>query len=134
MERKYKTFDDVVRVWKFPPSCPAPVFPALHFEIVKAEECRGALILEDLIADIDFVGYPLGAHDILIDSLGRVFDLKFDEIVYPNEIIATWSESEIKECIMPSLKFAGNEQLTNEIMNEKDVTAIVEKMATYFAW
>lgn len=58
----------------------------------------------------------------------------FDEILFPNSIIATWSADEIKECIIPSLKYAGNEQLTNEVLNEKDVTAIVHKMATFFAW
>jgi len=36
--------------------------------------------------------------------------------------------------IMPALKYAGNEQLTNEVLNEKDVAAIIQKMATYSAW
>jgi hypothetical protein len=106
----------------------------LYFEIIKAEECRGFLELEHVVGDIDFVGYPLGDHDIIVDSLGRVFDLKFGEMIYPHSIIATWLEHEIKECIVPSLKYAGNEQLTNEILNEKNVTAIIQKMATHFAW
>lgn len=134
MGRKYKNFDDVARVWNYPPYCPSLVFPVLHFEIIKAQECRGALQLEHLIGDIDFVGYRLGDNEILVDSLGRVFDTRFDEIVIPNSIIATWSEHVLKENIKPALDCAGNEQLTNEILNEKNVAVIVEKMATFFAW
>ena len=134
MGRKYKNIEDVARAWQYPPRCPAPVFPVLYFEIVNAEECRGFLQLEHLIGDIDFVGYPLRGRDVLVDSLGRVFDMKFDEVLFPNEIIATWSEYEIKENIVTTLKFANNGQFANEVMNEKDVTAIVEKMATFFAW
>ena len=66
--------------------------------------------------------------------MGRVFDLKFDEMLYPNSVISTWSVDDIKENIMPTLMYAGNDQLTNEVLNEKKVAAIVEKMATFFAW
>ena len=113
---------------------PTPVFPVLYFEVIKAEECRGFLELQHAVGDIDFVGYPLEGHDIIVDSLGKVFDLKFDEMLYPNSIIATWSESEIKENVMTVLKFESNKQFVNEILNEKDVTAIVKKMATHYAW
>lgn len=43
-----------------------------------------------------------------------------------------WSANEMKQHIMPSLKYTGNEQFINEVMNETNVTAIVEKMATHF--
>lgn len=132
MARKYRTIDDAVAIWQS--RFPAPVFPVLYFEIIKAEECRGFLQLEHAVGDIDFVGYPLGDHDIIVDSLGRVFDLKFDEMLYPNSVISTWSVDDIKGNIMPTLKYAGNDQLTNEVLNEKNVAAIVEKMATFFAW
>jgi hypothetical protein len=134
MGRKYKNFEDVVAIWNRPPRCPSPVFPVLHFEIIEAQECRGAIQLEHLIGDIDFVGYKLDDNEILVDSLGRVFDTMFDEIVIPNSIIATWSETELKENLMPALQIEGNEHLTNDILNEKEVAAIVRKAATYFAW
>lgn len=34
----------------------------------------------------------------------------------------------------PALQIEGNEHLTNDILNEKDVAAIIRKAATYFAW
>jgi hypothetical protein len=87
MARKYRTFDDAVAIWQS--RYPAPVFPVLYFEIIRAEECRGFLQLEHAVGDIDFVCYSSGDHDIILDSLGRVFDLKFGEILYPNSVIAT---------------------------------------------
>jgi hypothetical protein len=41
---------------------------------------------------------------------------------------------DIKENIMPALRYAGNEQLTNEVLNEKDVAVIVQKLADFFSW
>ncbi len=103
-------------------------------ECLKAEECRGFLKLEDVIWDIDFVGYPLSGEDILIDTLGRVFDLKFDEFLYPNAVIAIMSEEELKRNIIPSLKYSGNTEFEKEVLNEKNLTGIISKMATFFSW
>ena len=110
------------------------MFPLLHFECVGHLQCRGFIVLQDLTGDIDFFGYRRVNEEIIEDSLGRVYNMKFDDVVHPDSIVAIWSENDIKQNIMPALKYAGNEQFANEVLNEKNVTVIVEKMATFFAW
>ncbi|THU40039.1 hypothetical protein FAM09_09135 [Niastella caeni] len=134
MEPKYTTPDIIASMWNLPPNCPAPVFPLIYYEWLKGVECRGFIRLEHLIGDIDFVGYPLENDDILIDSLGRVFDLKFDEFVFPNSVIATWSEDELKQNIIPALNYNGNAEFEKQVLNEKNVADIISKMATFFTW
>jgi hypothetical protein len=92
-----------------------------HYYILKKLKLRkqGFIELQDLTGDIDFFGYPGEDCAILIDSLGKVFDMRFYDVVYPNSIIATWSEGDIKENIMPSLKYAQNELFLNEVLNER---------------
>ena len=134
MKAKYKNPDVIVTMWNIPPNCPAPVFPLIYMECLMAGECRGFLKLEDVIWDIDFVGYPLRGEDILIDTLGRVFDLKFDEFLYPNSVIATWSEDELKQHIIPALGYCGNKEFEKEVLNEIKVGDIILKMSTFFSW
>jgi hypothetical protein len=133
MENQDRSLETIARKWNNPPKCPAPVFPVLYFECIGAQECRGFIHLTNLIGDVDFAGYPLRARDILIDSLGRVMDCAFDKFLYPNSIIATWSVSEIKQNILPALKYSGNVEFEREILNDENVGNIVAKMALLYS-
>ena len=134
MKAQYQNSDAITARWNYPPNCRGPVFPVIYLECLKAAECRGFLRLKHLIGDIDFVGYPLQGGEILIDSSGRVMDLAFDDFLYPNSVIATWSEKELKENIGPALKYSGNAELESRVLNEENVGVIVERMAEFFAW
>ena len=134
MENQDRSLESIARKWNNPPQCPAPIFPVLYFESIKAQECRGGLHLENLIGDVDFAGYPLRGGDILIDSLGRVMDFAFDKFLYPNSIIATWPVNEIKQNILSALKYSGNVEFEREILDEENVGYIVKKMALFFSW
>ena len=134
MKAKYQNADAIISMWNYPPNCPAPVFPLIYFEWLKGVECRGFLQLQDITGDIDFVGYSLENDDILIDSLGRVFDLTFDEFIYPKSVITTWSEDELKQNIIPALEDCGNKDFAKEVLDGKEVGDIIMKMATFFSW
>jgi hypothetical protein len=73
-------------------------------------------------------------HRTLENIARKSMDFAFDKFFYPNSIIATWSISDIKQCVLLALICSGNVELEKEILDEENVGNIVRKMALFFSW
>ena len=120
--------------WENPPSCFAPLFPIIFFEILGANECRGFLELVNLTGDVDFVRYPLVAEEFIIDSEGNLFSLMYDKIVYPMKFVKKLSKNNLIDLVTPSVIYCDELKLLYEIKNESSIKLIVEKLANRFTW
>jgi hypothetical protein len=111
-----------------------PDFPILYFECPFAVEMRGFLELEDLIGDVDFVGYKLRGDDIIIDSLGVLYKLGFERFVVPIKVEGQLDLDSIFKYVDPCLKRYNDQSLINELYAKRDIKEIIEMLANKFSW